>query len=801
LKSVWITSRRRLRIFFPNPPDEAEHNDSQDNPSSFYPHPPIIRKHMRFLGFIVLLFTAFSLPLFSQVRTLQFSDPDINDSNEIILKIENPTTDGIRTNTLVRGHADTHVLEALTVYPERSFYAPSRNELILYNHMGCYSYNVPNKIWTLNSFIPSFSKDLPISPLSLKPLEISPDGRFVLYVRESDDFAALILYDRDRASSFLITDRVEKEYVHTLAKWSSDSKYFIYRRGRDLFYFSIDQYLSERVPAESFRSIGFKDIQSIQWVDGNYLFVLKDRLIYRIHSSEFFTRSFYSDPFRRGGVWARIPVQYDPAFDKFSIDRKGDSIFFEKKGLDGMVFPLQNESSTDNNIQQTPIINSSETYEIEDSFWLKDGTLIVSLFNRDKGSSFLACYSQKTGSGFRMVASGNIDGLTVNADGSSFALFRPDSVDLYDSQTMTVEKSIDMSHVLQFFWGRNEYIALGQNRILTIDRTTGNKRVAGLSQIDKAGFSPGGKLLGFSGGQWYEYDEALSWIASENHEIRPSHFGTEKYRIFLEDLSNHWYNSTLKIRSVDGFDTRDFIPLYRQFDKPGMPALMRAESRTNPWYFDHGNRNENKEVSLVFNAADTAEGVRDILKILKNYQIQGTFFLNGDFIHANPAETSLIAESGNTVGSLFYTWFDMSDPRYQIDKTFLKKGLAQNEDDYFITTGREMDMLWHTPYYFINSEILEASRSMKYIYVGTDLNIRDRTEPGHSGDLLPEENALSLASDILEKVRAGSVIPFTLGKVKGQDEYLFQLLPMIIDELLRQGYNFVPLPDMIKNSR
>ena len=42
----------------------------------------------------------------------------------------------------------------------------------------------------------------------------------------------------------------------------------------------------------------------------------------------------------------------------------------------------------------------------------------------------------------------------------------------------------------------------------------------------------------------------------------------------------------------------------------------------------------------------------------------------------------------------------MSDPGYQIDKTFLKKGLARNEDDYFIATGHEMAQLWHTPYYY-----------------------------------------------------------------------------------------------------
>ncbi len=751
---------------------------------------------MRFLSLIILNFTIFSLPLFSQSRTLVFSDPDINSRNEIILKVHNPSPSGADYTALVRGNASGGSSEVLTVYPEVSFFSAAKNELIIYNHFGCFSY--ADGIWTENRFIPSFSDGLPVSPLSLKPLAISPDGRFVLYLKDDDDLCSLNLYDRDRSVSLTVTDRIPKEHVQLPAKWSPDSRYFIYRRGRELYYFSIDQYLSGRIPAESFRNTGFKDIQSVQWAPGNYLYVLKNRIVYRIHSSEFFTRSFYSDPFRKGVVWGRIPVPYDPVFDRYSIDGKGQNIFLEKNGRNGMVFPLQRVPESPRGLQQTPVMNGSN--DLQDSAWLSDGTLLV-LLNPPGGQySELYAYSENRGVGFQKISSDQVSGFSVSPGGDSFALFSSESVDLYDTSSLSRSESFPLKGILDFYWGKSEYLALGEKTITTIDRISGKTAVAGLSQIEKAGFSPGGSLLGFSDGQWYEYEEALSWIPAVFDDIRTARLGTPEYRIYLEPLRGQWYDSSLKIRNVDGFETRDFIPLYHKIAVTGYSMPLTADGKSNPWYFDHGSRNENKEVSLVFNGIDTAEGVGEILKILDNYKIIGTFFLNGDFIHANPSETAQIAGTANTVGSLFYTWFDMSDPGYQIDKTFLKKGLARNEDDYFIATGHEMAQLWHTPYYYINSEILETSESLEYIYVGTDLNIQDRK--GLRGWISgTNDDALSLSKSLLEKVQPGSVIPVTLGRSDGQEEYLFQYLPMIIEDLLARGYSIVPLTELIRNSR
>ncbi|MDC7239390.1 MAG: polysaccharide deacetylase family protein, partial [Spirochaetales bacterium] len=216
-------------------------------------------------------------------------------------------------------------------------------------------------------------------------------------------------------------------------------------------------------------------------------------------------------------------------------------------------------------------------------------------------------------------------------------------------------------------------------------------------------------------------------------------------------------------------------------------------SSSNLWYFDHGTGTDRKEIALVFNAVDSADGTPELLDQLYRYRVPATFFLNGDFIGGNPLETRMIAESGHTVGSLFYSMVDLSSA--QVDKNFLKKGLARNEDDYFIATGREMAMLWHTPGYFINSEILETSASMQYVFIGTDIPVNDRS--GSPGGY----DAVAEAEKLISRVRSGSILTLTIGSGEGQNEYLFRALPMIFDHLIREGYTFVDLQDMMNASR
>ena len=102
----------------------------------------------------------------------------------------------------------------------------------------------------------------------------------------------------------------------------------------------------------------------------------------------------------------------------------------------------------------------------------------------------------------------------------------------------------------------------------------------------------------------------------------------------------------------------------------------------------HGSRLRRREVSLVFNAVDSAEGLTRILNTLSAYHVRATFFVNGEFIRRYPDAVREIADSGHEVGSLFYAYFNMTDARFTVDRDFVKSGLARNEDDYNAATGQ-----------------------------------------------------------------------------------------------------------------
>jgi peptidoglycan/xylan/chitin deacetylase (PgdA/CDA1 family) len=223
-------------------------------------------------------------------------------------------------------------------------------------------------------------------------------------------------------------------------------------------------------------------------------------------------------------------------------------------------------------------------------------------------------------------------------------------------------------------------------------------------------------------------------------------------------------------------------------------------------YFQHGSRIRRREVAFVFNAVDSVEGLTDILNTLAGYDVAATFFVNGQFIRRHPGALSEIVESGHEVGSLFFAYFDMTDRRYRITPEFIQEGLARNEDEFFAATGRELSLLWHAPYYFVSDDIVQAGSEANYVYVARDVDSLDwvprRTDEGLSQLYRPSSE---LVERILDEKQPGSIISMQVGISEeargGRDDYLFQRLDILINGLLEQGYEIVPVSTLIEHAQ
>jgi peptidoglycan/xylan/chitin deacetylase (PgdA/CDA1 family) len=208
----------------------------------------------------------------------------------------------------------------------------------------------------------------------------------------------------------------------------------------------------------------------------------------------------------------------------------------------------------------------------------------------------------------------------------------------------------------------------------------------------------------------------------------------------------------------------------------------------------------------VFNAVDSVEGLTEILLTLEAYDLRATFFVNGEFIRRHPSAVREISAAGHEVGSLFFAYFDMADRRFEITEEFIQEGLSRNEDEYFAATGDELSLLWHAPYYYVSDDVVQAGVQANYVYVGRDVDSLDWVP------LFGEDGVSTLyqpSSDLVERTlslkQPGSVVSVQVGTQEdargGRDDYLFQRLDILINGLLAQGYQVVPVSQLIENAR
>lgn len=322
-------------------------------------------------------------------------------------------------------------------------------------------------------------------------------------------------------------------------------------------------------------------------------------------------------------------------------------------------------------------------------------------------------------------------------------------------------------------------------------------RLIALSQHESAGFDPGGEPVVTRAGETWRLGES-GWRLAAGTEIAPTSVATDQYRVFVERFAGGSYANMVMVRDLENLLT---APLFRYPERRYDP-FPAEDDEIDMQNFAHGTRIRRREVSLVFNAIDSVEGLTPILHTLRDYGIRATFFVNGEFIRRHPDAVKELAQSDHEIGSLFYAYFNMTDSRFEVDKEFIKRGLARNEDDYFQATGKELSLLWHAPYYFVNSDIIEASQEMNYTYVGRDVDPLDWITPGSGARAL---DLYMPAADILERIirqkQPGSIIPLRIGKTHPErEDYLFHSLDILIDELISLGYTIVPVTQLMEHA-
>ena len=755
--------------------------------------------------FLLLLLGA--VGLFGEVA---FSNLHLSKDNKLLFQAvaDIPGHDEFRT--LFLADVKSGSLRQMTYFPEELRFLPQTGQLQLQNRFGVFRTDKDLQNPSPISRFPSFVTGKQVQTGKISPLQASPDGRFLLYLEPSSPaFGDLVLLDLASGKNEIVSRQVEFSVSGPMAEWSPNSQFFIYAKTGKLYYFSLDQFLNGRLVGETYRGIGEGGMSSVRWGKNGDLYYISGSLVYRIMGIELFTRTLYQNLIRIGRIAGKIPYEFDPNFDSFWVSPDGTKLLLNAGGRNIFLYYLQADDFL--SIGKTlslPYLFLPRNSLVKSVLWSKDDVITLLASGLTGGQEVTSVFrldlaSQATA--FTKTDDAAVSRIELSPDETKAALLTPAAVQFKDYKSWKESKKIDYEKPLHAVWTKeNELVVGGTWLVQTVSADTGELKFVCFSQPEDYGFKDLNVQIKTRGvlRQLENQNTVLSGL--EKFEPLPAEVASPVYRVYLEPLASGSYKNLVMVRKVQNPGTN---PL---FTTPAIQyeAFPEKDEAADSVSFSHGSRIRSRDIAFVFDAIDSVEGLTRILHTLAEYKIRATFFVNGDFIRRNPGAVKEIADSGHEVGSLFYTYFNMTDPQFQITPEFIKQGLARNEDDYFAVTGKELSLLWHAPYYFVSSDIVKASKDMNYVYVGRDVDSLDwvvkRDDSGLNRLYFPSAD---IVERILKQKKPGSILAMRIGKPgdskvgSWRDDYLFQKLDLLINLLVSRGYKIVPVSVLLDRSR
>jgi WD40 repeat protein len=733
-----------------------------------------MKKEKPFLFLVFLLFLAINL------YGINFSDLNLSNDDRLLFKAEFESQSALFVSNL-----SNRSINQLTVFPEKMQIVENGRAIIASNRFGAARIQVSGSLPSPIPGYPSFAGgNIPLRG-RLQELAASPDGRWVLYVEPtSAAHGNLLLVEIASGARRIVSVMVELPASDFPARWSPDSRLFVYSKGGNLFYFPILNDLSV-LTDERLRFMGQGGINSISWGASGDFYYIHGNTIFRIINPELFTRTIYGDFLSIGSVAVSLPIEFNHSFDRFWIAPDSGAVLINKNGKGFYIYLLGEYQGASSSLPHTVLPAGTETFNV---LWSPAGQLAI------------VSSAQNAISVWRFeIRGGQIRALTprtapfsangiLSPDRTKAAFWGVNGLEIWDFANWNPIQRLRNEPVFSCAWSGNERIISGNSRVIEEINISGGEnrsRIICLSTVNEFGFedSSGGspRILARMGIDWYVTDGRQGWTSVYNPRKQQASLASDRYRVFLEPQPSGYFRN---------------IPMIRNLQSTGTFPLTRNHTANR----SYTPSNHAFQVALCFDLYDDDTGLYQVLASLRRYGIKATFFLNGDFIRRSPQGASAIAAAGHETASMFYAPIDFSDTRYRITRDFIARGLARNEDEFNQATGKELSLLWHPPYYRNNDLVNAAAAAAGYATVSRSIDI---------GDWLSRDNALRLninyttpsqmIEQIMERKTAGAVIPIRIGLLPGgRTEYLFQRIDVLLDALIRSNCEIIPVSAAIR---
>ncbi|MEW8973951.1 MAG: polysaccharide deacetylase family protein [Tissierellaceae bacterium] len=186
---------------------------------------------------------------------------------------------------------------------------------------------------------------------------------------------------------------------------------------------------------------------------------------------------------------------------------------------------------------------------------------------------------------------------------------------------------------------------------------------------------------------------------------------------------------------------------------------------------------EDNKIAISFDAAYGDEYTLDILDTLDKYNIKSTFFLVKFWIDKYPHQVEEIHKRGHDIGNHSSTHPNMS----QLSREQMEKEINDTGDAIYEITKKK-PFLFRPPYGDYNDALIQVCRENGYYAIQWDTDSLDWKELG----------VQPVVDRVVRNVSGGSIVLF-----HNNAKYIKEYLPLVIERLLENGYEIVPVSELI----
>lgn len=713
----------------------------------------------RFLTFV--LFSAIqATAVFSQTTAVNsFTPLDIDSENNLLFNIKEEFASSNTFDSLFLSRIEEKPTEIfpsiLSAYPEQMEMLDGGSTVQIRNRYGNAKFNIKKNTveWSFNQ------EKISTSYSHTPPASASPDGKWICVLRPGKNTSAvIILQNTANGKEVVLSDRCENEYDKIPVKWAPDSKTVLYEKNNVVYFATPESMFRSVGLSEDMRVIGSGSINCVSWTNDKNMLYVHDDIIYKIYENELYNRAMYAPLVGYGTIIARLPYLFDSQKDKLYSSQDGKSFVTVSGENIVTYFSCVQQGLYFASVNSMFMIPARDGSVIDSIiFWTSDKkpVLWVESMEYENGGKICSAYSVDKNAGMKVQVK-NAGLPKVSPDGKKIAFAGDSRFYVYDISSWKKTAEYNGQKINSFCWKNSSTIILGgSKRIIEWNTSNSRESFLYLSSARTACFD-GGKILASDGDKWYEYiPENGTWKETSSTGKKESQtVSNGRYRAYSTGTS-------INIRALSG--SLQTYPLFES---------------------DVQAKNAPKKIAIVFDAMENADGLAKVLSDLNKFGIKTTFFINGEFIRRYPLETKQLASTGVECASSFYSSADLLSPAFRIDESFIKRGLARNEDEFLAATGKELSLLWHAPDYKANEMMRKAGNESGYTYVdASPVNVT--------------ESSSSIIEDVVASLKNGKIISITIGKNTGKvNTYLTEHMDLLLSAILNAGWEICPVQEL-----